>query len=275
MVVKRPASAAADAPQAKRSKKAEGLYERFKGKSIPEPRLATLKVKGNCCKAIAWNVGGLRAVLAKRPQVLQKLVRSEKPAVFAFMEHKLQEGQHVEEATKTLGSLLPEYTSVRFACSKVKLGYSGVAVMLHKDVAQKAKVTPVKLEKGADEGRTVCVELPKLFVVVCYVMNSGDGLKRHKERLQQFDPKLRSYLQGLAKKETRAASWGSERCPWRCRHLEPGGSSRAQVSFHNSRGARELWEVAASWLRGLFPAHASRGQGRLHILVHTRWQPEA
>lgn len=202
MVLKRPATAAPeDHPKAKRSKKVEGLYARFKGKSIPEPRLARLKVKGKCCKAICWNVGGLRSVLEKRPQVFQKLVQSERPAVLAILEHRLQEGQHVQDATKKLSSLLPEYTAVKFACSKVKLGYSGVAMLIHKDFAPQAKMTAVKLEKGADEGRTMVVELPKLFVVACYVVNSGDGLKRLKDRLQHWDPKLRAYLQGLARKK--------------------------------------------------------------------------
>merc|ERR1712032_140779 len=58
-----------------------------------------------------------------------------------------------------------------------------------------------KLEKGADEGRTICVDMPKLFVVVSYVMNSGDGLVRLKKRLGHWDPKMRSYLQSLSKKK--------------------------------------------------------------------------
>merc|ERR1719450_1749183 len=32
-------------------------------------------------------------------------------------------------------------------------------------------------------------------------MNSGEGLVRLKERLEKWDPRLRSYLQGLAKKK--------------------------------------------------------------------------
>jgi len=56
-----------------------------------------------------------------------------------------------------------------------------------------------KLEQGPDEGRTISVEYPKLHVVLCYVMNSGDGLCRHAERLKRFDPSLRSHLKGLAR----------------------------------------------------------------------------
>jgi len=202
--MKRPATAIAEdaQPKTKHGKRAEGLYARFKGKSIPEPRLpARKKMPSNACKAIVWNVGGLRALLGNRPQLLRGLVRTEKPAVLGFLEHKLQEGEQVKAATEALGSLLPDYTCARFACSKKKLGYSGVAVLLRKDVAPKAKVVSVKLETGADEGRTICVEMPKFFIVFSYVVNSGDGLVRLKERLGQWDKKLRSYLQGLAKRK--------------------------------------------------------------------------
>jgi len=201
MVVKKRPAADSREPSKKRTKRAEGLYEKYKGKAIPEPKIQRLGARGGgTFKAICWNVGGLRALLGNRGEQLQKLIKEENPSVLGFLEHKLQE-EHVEQVSQTLKVLLPEYTSF-FSCSKVKKGYSGTAVLLRKDIVEGgAKVKFVKLERGSDEGRTVVVETAKFFIVVCYVMNSGDGLVRLKERLEQWDPKLRGYLKGLSKKK--------------------------------------------------------------------------
>jgi len=202
MVVKKKPATDSREPPKKRTKRVEGLYEKYKGKSIPEPKVKRLGAHSSrTFKAVCWNVGGLRALLANRGQQLQKLVKEERPSLLGILEHKLQEGEHVEQVTQTLKVLLPEYDSF-FSCSKVKKGYSGTAVLLRRDVVESgAKVKFVQLERGSDEGRTIVVETAKLFVVICYVMNSGDGLVRLKERLEQWDPKLRAYLVGLSKKK--------------------------------------------------------------------------
>lgn len=198
---KRPAASVGleGVPQ-KRTKKLKGLYEKYKGKAIPEPKLPRKPASGRTFKAVCWNVGGLRAILAKRSQDLQKLVRQENPSLLGFLEHKLQDGEQVQQTTASLQALLPDYKPI-FTCSKAKKGYSGAAVLLRQDIAGLAKVTPQKLEKGSSEGRTLLVEMPKFFVVICYVPNSGDGLVRLKERLRHWDPRLKKYLQDLARKK--------------------------------------------------------------------------
>ena len=45
-----------------------------------------------------------------------------------FSEHKLNP-ENVEEATRQLKELLPEFTTVKFACSTAKKGYAGVCVL--------------------------------------------------------------------------------------------------------------------------------------------------
>ena len=79
-------------------------------------------------KAISWNVAGLRALMEKQPEMFRRIVDAEQPDVIALQEHKLQD-VHVEDLTAKLTALLPEYPTVRFACSAVKKGYSGVAVL--------------------------------------------------------------------------------------------------------------------------------------------------
>merc|ERR1711904_447999 len=104
------------------------------------------------------------------------------------------DGTQVDAARKDLTDLLPDYVESHFSCSKAKLGYSGTCVLLrHRPLA----VTCEKLEGGEDEGRTICVELADLFLVLCYVPNSGDGLVRLQERVGEWDGKLRDYLRSL------------------------------------------------------------------------------
>ena len=79
-------------------------------------------------KAISWNVAGLRALMEKQPEMFRRIVDAEQPDVIALQEHKLQD-VHVADLTAKLQALLPEYPTVAFACSSVKKGYSGVAVL--------------------------------------------------------------------------------------------------------------------------------------------------
>eukprot|EP00730_Choanoeca_flexa_P014418 TRINITY_DN6302_c0_g1_i1.p1 TRINITY_DN6302_c0_g1~~TRINITY_DN6302_c0_g1_i1.p1 ORF type:complete len:445 (+),score=71.76 TRINITY_DN6302_c0_g1_i1:72-1337(+) len=49
------------------------------------------------------------------------------------------------------------------------------------------------------EGRSITVELDQVYVVALYVPNSGQTLQRLDYRLQQWEPALLEYLQGLEK----------------------------------------------------------------------------
>lgn len=51
------------------------------------------------------------------------------------------------------------------------------------------------------EGRLITVELDSLYLVGCYVPNSGEGLKRLDYRLNEWDPFLRQYLKDLHNKK--------------------------------------------------------------------------
>jgi len=143
-------------------------------------------------------VGGLRTFLDKHLDRIKSLVEQEKPDCLGILEHKLQEGENVETATKKLTEVFPDYTEIKFNCSTDKKGYSGVAVLLHKNVVSMVKGMDVA--EDDTEGRMITVEHEKFYLVLCYVPNSGDGLKRIDERLKDWDPKLRKKLKTLEEK---------------------------------------------------------------------------
>ena len=189
----------------KRAKKAkEGPYTCYKEQgSIPEPELPRRSEKaGKSLHLMAWNVGGLRAFLKSRIPDLQEAIKDAKPHVFGIMEHKLTEGvADSDSALQELSTALPEYHVACVNYSTAKKGYSGALVMLHKDCPKPIHMTAEDLPSAKNEGRMVVVEFEALYVILCYVPNSGDGLKRLRERIDQWDVELRERLQNLAKKK--------------------------------------------------------------------------
>ena len=99
-----------------------------------------------CFTAVAFNVAGLRAVLKNKPECLRKIVDETKCDALMFSEHKLNP-ENVEEATRQLKALLPEFTTVKFACSTAKKGYAGVCV-LAKSECEEANARTIKKEGG-------------------------------------------------------------------------------------------------------------------------------
>ena len=200
---------AASDKKPKRAKKAkEGPYTSFKEQgSIPEPQMQRRVEdlpEGKCAlNVLSWNVGSLRAFLKSRIADLQEAVKQGAPHVLGIIEHKLQDGTaDTENALEELSKALPDY---RVACvnySKVKKGYSGTLVMLHKDAPEPISLAAEDLPAAADEGRLVVCEFSSVFVVLCYVPNSGDGLKRLSDRVEKWDPQLRDRLHALLKKKS-------------------------------------------------------------------------
>lgn len=115
-------------------------------------------------------------------------------------EHKLQEGQHCEDAEAALASALPGWR-VHWSCSTARKGYSGTALLCRPGAAPLAVAAGIAADGEEDahagEGRVLTAEYPAFFVVNVYVPNSGDGLKRLDYRLQEWDPAFAGYLKGL------------------------------------------------------------------------------
>lgn len=195
------------AAEVKKARKAkpEGPYTKFKEEgTIPEPSIVRreLPAGAKSLKAISWNLGGLRGWLKSKPDALPELARREKPDVLGILEHKLQEtGAETEAALKALLESLPDYESAAVHCSTAKKGYSGTLVLLRKDGPKPLSVTPLELSSAKDEGRLILIEFEALYMVLAYVPNSGDGLKRLDERIGQWDVQLREKLVELASKK--------------------------------------------------------------------------
>ena len=136
-------------------------------------------------KFISWNVNGLRAVAGKGfAQIFSDLDAD----FFCLQETKLQAGQIDLE-------FLGYESYWNYAEKK---GYSGTCIY--------TKHTPLSVSYGIGieehdkEGRVVCLEMEKFYLVCVYTPNSQDGLKRLDYRMSWEDA-FRSYLSNLASKK--------------------------------------------------------------------------
>jgi exodeoxyribonuclease-3 len=135
-------------------------------------------------KIISWNVNGIRAVAKK--SFFTDLEKMD-PDIICLQETKAQDHQ----VSETLASI--DHYHI-FSNSAEKPGYSGTAVI--------SKLKPVNIIKGIGvreydtEGRVLCLEYEKFFLVDVYVPNSGAGLGRLSYR-QDWDKAFISFLKNL------------------------------------------------------------------------------
>lgn len=138
-------------------------------------------------KIVSFNVNGLRAILTKD---FEKDFYRFNADIFSLNETKLSDG--VEFPFR------PENYYIYYTNSKIRKGYSGVAVF--------SKIKPINVWYGLnehrydDEGRVITLEFDNFYYIACYVPNSGDGLKRLEFRLE-FESELVSYLNKLNDKK--------------------------------------------------------------------------
>ena len=140
-------------------------------------------------KIVSFNVNGLRAIMQKN---FDKDFKKLNADIFSLNETKLTEDLVFEFPYK------PDGYHVFYSCSKLRKGYSGVAVF--------SKIEPIsvhyglKNEKYDEEGRIITLEFDKFFYVASYVPNAGEGLKRLDFRLQ-YEKELLEYFEELEKRK--------------------------------------------------------------------------
>ena len=135
-------------------------------------------------KFVSFNVNGLRSILKKD---FIRDFESLNADIFSLNETKLSDDNF---------PFIPEGYNVYHTFSKVRKGYSGVAVF--------SKKLPLNVHYGLlenkydDEGRVITLEFDKFYYVACYVPNAGDELKRMDFRMQ-FELDLIEYFAALNK----------------------------------------------------------------------------
>jgi len=91
---------------------------------------------------------------------------------------------------------LPLYDIVRILDSKTKKGYSGVATF--------SNTKPIHIMEDFpcnEEGRVLCFEYAKFYLVNAYVPNSKADLSRLEYRISVWEKEMRDYLNALQKKK--------------------------------------------------------------------------
>lgn len=134
-------------------------------------------------KLISWNVNGLRAILKKN--FVADFTQLD-PDVLCLQETKLQEGQ-VDFA--------PEGYHVYWN-SAVKKGYSGTSIISKQ--APLSVSADIGLEEHDQEGRVLCAEYEKFYLVCVYTPNSKEGLLRLDYRMV-WEDEFKAYLKNLEK----------------------------------------------------------------------------
>lgn len=143
-------------------------------------------IAGKNMKLISWNVNGIRAVAKKN---FFDDLKNMDPDILCLQETKAQEDQVAETLAELNGYHI-------YANAAEKKGYSGTATL--------SKTEPLSVTRDIgitdhdNEGRVLCLEYDKFFLVNVYVPNSGSELKRLDYR-QDWDLQFFNYLKNLEK----------------------------------------------------------------------------
>ena len=159
-------------------------------------------------KLISWNIDSLNAALtstsdrAKMSQDVLRTIAKYDADIIAIQETKLSADGPTEKHMEELVKYLPYY-KVEWVSSvpPAKKGYAGTMILYKEGMEGKKDAARISApDTMDDEGRLLTVEFDKFYFVHVYTPNSGDGLKRLKER-QVWDKLYADYLSGLDSKK--------------------------------------------------------------------------
>lgn len=139
-------------------------------------------------KIISWNVNGIRAI--HRKGSFDEVFKKFKPDILCVQETKASPDQLNKEILEPNG-----YFSY-FSSSKIKKGYSGVAIYTKE---KPSKVSyGINMKGDDDEGRTVTAYFKNFVLINCYFPNGGGGPARLKYKLEFYDQFLK-YINKIKK----------------------------------------------------------------------------
>jgi exodeoxyribonuclease III len=145
-------------------------------------------------KLITWNVNGLRSIAQKDKDgikgkggdnVIKTLMQEYSIDILCLQETKCPGECKVD---------IPVFEASFILDSKTKKGYSGVAIMSH--------TIPVDIRTDFplnEEGRVLCFEFSKYYIVNAYVPNSKPDLSRLEYRVNVWEKAIRTYINELQK----------------------------------------------------------------------------
>ncbi len=136
-------------------------------------------------KMVSWNVNGIRAILKKNFLEYFEEVDAD---IFCIQETKCQIGQVDIE--------LDGYK--QYWNQAVKKGYSGTAIFTKHEPLSVSY--DIGIEEHDQEGRVICLEYDKFYIVDVYTPNAQGGLKRLPYR-ERWEDAFRQYLLDLNEKK--------------------------------------------------------------------------
>ena len=159
-------------------------------------------------KFISWNIDSLNAALAgtsprsEMSREVLKKIAAQSPDFIALQETKLGEAGPLPAHKSALAALFPDYDYVWVSSvPPAKKGYAGTISFYKKGASVKAEFPKIGAPDTMDsEGRVIALESDNFYFVQVYTPNSGDGLKRLKER-QEWDKKFSDWLSSLDQKK--------------------------------------------------------------------------
>lgn len=137
-------------------------------------------------KIISWNVNGIRAVVKKDFfEDIQKIDVD----ILCLQETKAQDAE-------VAAALAPLHNYKLSSNSAIQKGYSGTAILSKEKPMQ--ITADIGIPEHDSEGRILCAEYEKFYLVNVYVPNSGQQLDRLEYR-KQWDIDFLNYLKNLEK----------------------------------------------------------------------------
>jgi exodeoxyribonuclease-3 len=128
-------------------------------------------------KIISWNINGLNSVIKKGS--LKVLIENEIPDILCLQETRCSADLKTDF----------DFDYKLINDSKIKKGYSGTGIF--------AKEQPIQIHDDFtlnEEGRLICFEYPKFYLINVYVPNTKPDLSRLDYRINTWEKAVREYI---------------------------------------------------------------------------------
>ena len=162
-------------------------------------------------KIISFNINGIRAINKKNiygkqlnnneDNVITNIIKDYIPDILILQEIKCAKC-NIDELEK----YNEEYPYIYMNNSTIKKGYSGTSIL--------SKIKPLNIYYNFEnynekldydflhEGRIICLEFEKIYLIACYVPNSKPNLELLEQRINIWEKLIKNYIKKLNKKKS-------------------------------------------------------------------------